>query len=58
MVCCMPKNEQDPAASTQQFRAFASQGDAASSGSNTGLIIGAAVGLLLLVVVAVALLVV
>lgn len=57
MVGCMPKNEQDPAASTQQFRAFADRGDAAPSGPNTGLIIGLAVGVLV-VVVAVALLVI
>ncbi|GAA4637525.1 hypothetical protein GCM10023196_091660 [Actinoallomurus vinaceus] len=53
----MPKNEQDPAGSTQQFRAFQSQGDSAPSGPNTGLIIGGAV-VLLVVIVVVALLVV
>ena len=57
MVCCMPKNEQDPAGNTQQFRAFANRGDAAASGPNTGLIIGVAIAVAVLVVV-VALLVV
>ncbi|MFL6055998.1 MAG: hypothetical protein ACJ72W_24295 [Actinoallomurus sp.] len=46
----MPKNEQDPAGSTQQFRAFATR-DAASSGPNTGLIVGAAVAVLVVIVV-------
>lgn len=48
----MPKNEQDPAGNTQQFRAFANRGDAAPSGpKNTGLIIGGAIGLLVVIVV-------
>ncbi|MCO5970314.1 MULTISPECIES: hypothetical protein [Actinoallomurus] len=53
----MPKNEQDPAGSTQQFRAFANRGDSASSGPNTGLIIGGGV-VLLVVIVVIALLVI
>lgn len=53
----MPRNEQDPAGNTQQFRAFARGGDAPSSGANTGLVIGVAVAVLVLVAV-VALLVV
>jgi hypothetical protein len=53
----MPKNEQDPAGSTQQFRAFQSQDESAPSGPNTRLIIGGAV-VLLVVIVVVALLVV
>ncbi|GAA4618361.1 hypothetical protein GCM10023195_82480 [Actinoallomurus liliacearum] len=53
----MPKNEQDPAGSTQQFRAFANRGDAPPSRPNTGLIIGGA-AVLLVVIVVVALLVV
>jgi hypothetical protein len=51
MVTCMPKNEQDPAGNTQQFRAFANRGDAASSGPSTGLIVGAAAALLVVIVV-------
>lgn len=47
----MPRNEQDPAGNTQQFRAFANRGDSASAGSNTGLILGAAAVLAVLVVV-------
>ena len=47
----MPKNEQDPAGSTQQFRAFQSQGESAPSPRNTGMIIGGAVGLLVVIVV-------
>jgi hypothetical protein len=53
----MPKNEQDPAGTTQQFRAFANRGDAAASGPNTGLIVGVAIAVVVLAVV-VALLVV
>ncbi|MEV5705787.1 hypothetical protein [Actinoallomurus sp. NPDC052274] len=53
----MPKNEQDPAGSTQQFRAFANRGDASPSRPNTGLIIGGA-AVLLVVIVVVALLVI
>lgn len=53
----MPKNEQDPAASTQQFRAFANSGEKASQGSNnTGLIIGLAVVAVIVVVAVIALL--
>jgi hypothetical protein len=52
----MPKNEQDPAASTQQFRAFASSGESARQGSNTGLIVAVvAVVVVVLVVAAVVL---
>jgi hypothetical protein len=57
MVTSMPKNEQDPAGNTQQFRAFATRGESAPSRPNTGLIIGGGVVLLVLIVV-VALLVV
>jgi hypothetical protein len=49
----MARSEQDPAASTQQFRAFANKGEAAPQKSNTGMIIaGAVVALVLIVVVA------
>jgi hypothetical protein len=51
MVTSMPKNEQDPAGSTQQFRAFANRGESASSARQTGRIIGGAVGLLVVIVV-------
>jgi hypothetical protein len=47
----MARNEQDPAASTQQFRAFAHRGESARQGPNTGLIIGIAAGVLLVVAV-------
>jgi hypothetical protein len=57
MVTSMPKNEQDPAGNTQQFRAFANRGESASSRPNTGLIVGGAV-VLLVVIVVVALLVI
>jgi hypothetical protein len=36
----MPRNEQDPAASTQQFRAFASNGETQRQGPKTALIVG------------------
>lgn len=49
----MARNEQDPAASTQQFRAFANKSEAAPKGSNTGLIVaGAVVALVVIVVIA------
>jgi hypothetical protein len=47
----MARNEQDPAASTQQFRAFANSGEAARQGPKTGLIIGAVVGVIVVVAV-------
>jgi hypothetical protein len=49
----MARNEQDPAASTQQFRAFASRGggEAAKKGPNTGLIIGLVIGVVVVVAV-------
>jgi uncharacterized membrane protein YidH (DUF202 family) len=48
----MPRNEQDPAASTQQFRAFASKGESARQGPNTGLIVAVAVVVVVVLVVA------
>jgi hypothetical protein len=45
----MARNEQDPAASTQQFRAFANSGESARQRSNTGLIIGVVVGVVVVV---------
>jgi hypothetical protein len=48
----MPRNEQDPAASTQQFRAFASNGESARQRSNTGLIVAAVVVAVIVVAVA------
>ncbi|MGH3380910.1 MAG: hypothetical protein ACRDP6_39860 [Actinoallomurus sp.] len=47
----MPRNEQDPAASTQQFRAFASNGESARRGSNTGLVVGVVVAVVVVVLV-------
>jgi hypothetical protein len=47
----MAKNEQDPAASTQQFRAFANSGESARQRSNTGLIIGVVVGVVVVLAV-------
>lgn len=54
LVCrCMARNEQDPAASTQQFRAFANRGggEAAKQGPNTGLIVGLVIGVVVVVAV-------
>jgi hypothetical protein len=59
MVGRMPGNEQDPAASTQAFRAFAGNGaaEAPRQGPSTGLIVGvAAVVVVVLAVLAVLLL--
>lgn len=47
----MPRNEQDPAASTQQFRAFASRRESAKQGPKPGLIVGAVVGVVVVVAV-------
>jgi hypothetical protein len=48
----MARNEQDPAASTQQFRAFAKGGgETAKQGPNTGLIIGAVIAVIVVVAV-------
>jgi hypothetical protein len=49
----MARNEQDPAASTQQFRAFANRGagETNSQGQKTGLIIGMVVGVVIVVAV-------
>jgi hypothetical protein len=47
----MARNEQDPAASTQQFRAFATRGDAAQKSSRTGLVIGLVVGIVVVLAV-------
>jgi hypothetical protein len=47
----MPRNEQDPAASTQAFRAFASTGEAKRQGPNTGLIIGIVVAVVVVVAI-------
>ena len=58
MVGPWPRNEQDPAANTQQFRAFASRGgDAAQKGVNTGLVVGVVVGVIAVVVIVAVLLV-
>lgn len=56
MVGRMPRNEQDPAASTQAFRAFASKGEATRQGPSTGLIVGIAAAVVVVVVVLAALL--
>jgi hypothetical protein len=45
----MPRNEQDPAGDTQQFRAFASGRESARGGPSAGLIIGLAVVAVLVV---------
>jgi hypothetical protein len=47
----MARNEQDPAASTQQFRAFANRGEAAKKGPNTAVIVGLVVGLIVVIAV-------
>jgi hypothetical protein len=47
----MAQNEQDPAASTQQFRAFANRGEAAQKKTNTGVIIGVVVGVIVVIAV-------
>jgi hypothetical protein len=47
----MARNEQDPAASTQQFRAFANRGEAGKKGRSTGVIIGAVVAVVVVVAV-------
>jgi hypothetical protein len=53
----MPRNDQDPAASTQAFRAFASKSEATRPNPNTGLIVGGvAVVVLVIVILAVLLL--
>ncbi len=49
----MARNEQDPAANTQQFRAFANRGEAAGSGSKTGLIVGLTAGVVVVLAVVV-----
>jgi hypothetical protein len=51
MVGRMPRNEQDPAGSTQQFRAFAGGRESARGGPSAGLIIGVAVGVLVVAAV-------
>jgi hypothetical protein len=49
----MARSEQDPAASTQQFRAFATKGEPASKSPNTGLIVaGVIVAIIVIVVIA------
>jgi hypothetical protein len=47
----MARNEQDPAASTQQFRAFANSGESARQSPKTGLIIGVVVGVVAVIAV-------
>jgi hypothetical protein len=49
----MARNEQDPAANTQQFRAFANRGgaDAARRGPNTGVIVALIAGVVIVVAV-------
>jgi flagellar biogenesis protein FliO len=47
----MARNEQDPAASTQQFRAFANRGEAAQKSSNPAVIVGVVVGLIFVIAV-------
>jgi hypothetical protein len=42
----MARSEQDPAANTQQFRAFANRGESGRQGLNTGFIVGLVVGAL------------
>ena len=51
----MARNEQDPAANTQQFRAFAKQGESAGQGSSTSttaIVAAVAAAVVALVVVA------
>jgi hypothetical protein len=50
MVGCMPRNEQDPAGSTQQFQAFAGGRESARRGSSPALIIGVAIAVLVVAV--------
>lgn len=52
-LVAMPENEMDPAASTQQFRAFAQAGQAEDSGSrvNLSLIVAAVAALVAIVAV-------
>jgi hypothetical protein len=47
----MARNEQDPAASTQQFRAFASSGESARKGPNTALITALVAGVIVVIAV-------
>jgi hypothetical protein len=47
----MARNEQDPAASTQQFRAFAKRDEAAEKSTNTGVIIGVVAGVIAVIAV-------
>jgi hypothetical protein len=55
MVGRMPRNEQDPAGSTQQFRAFAGDRESAGGGPSAGVIIGVAVAVLVVAAVLVVL---
>jgi hypothetical protein len=47
----MPRNEQDPAASTQQFRAFATSGESARKGPNPVAIIALVAGVVVVLAV-------
>ncbi|MCW2943506.1 MAG: hypothetical protein JWR24_223 [Actinoallomurus sp.] len=47
----MARSEQDPAASTQQFRAFANRGESARQSPNTGLIITIVAGVIVVLAV-------
>jgi hypothetical protein len=47
----MARNEQDPAANTQQFRAFANRGDGARRGPNTGVIVVLVAGVVVVLAV-------
>jgi hypothetical protein len=47
----MARSEQDPAASTQQFRAFANRGESARQSRNTGLIITIVAGVIVVLAV-------
>jgi hypothetical protein len=53
----MARNEQDPAASTQQFRAFANRGETARRGPNTGVIVALVAGVVVVLAVIAVLLV-
>jgi hypothetical protein len=56
MVWRMPRNDQDPAANTQAFRAFATNGESARQGPNTALIVGVVAAVVVVVAIAAVLL--
>jgi hypothetical protein len=56
MVGRMPRNDQDPAASTQAFRAFATSGEATRQGPTTGVVVGVVAAVVVVVAIAAVLL--